>query len=93
LILICTSQKLSEEQSKNLDMLFNTAFGRNHLCGGLFQTKFKNGEFQYLGNESYDDMYKILDKALTFISTLNLNDFIYFEQARMLTKSTFFYYK
>jgi hypothetical protein len=96
MILLFTSKKLDDEQLKNLELIFEYPNGRKYLCESLFLPKFKDQNFKlhYLGNDSYDSMFTIIDRGLIYLSSINSNNnFEIFENAIHLTKCSFHYYK
>ena len=90
--MIFTSEKLIPIQTSNLDTLFNTSFGRSYFCKSVFQSKFKEYQGHCLAKESFEDLNKLLFGALLVLSNLEENP-LTFEQARLVTKSSYFYYK
>lgn len=96
MILLFTSKKLNENQFKNLELIFENSKGRKYLCESLYLAKFKDQNFKlhYLGNDSYDSMFLILDTGLKYLnSKFTFNNLEIIEQAILLTKSSFHYYK
>jgi hypothetical protein len=96
MILLFTSKKLDHDQFKNLELIFEIENGRKYLCESLFLPKFKdqNFKFHYLGNDSFDSMYIIMDRGLKYLSSINsVNNQEVFQCAIYLTKSSFHYYK
>ena len=96
MILLFTSKKLEDEQLTNLELIFEYPNGRKYLCESLFLPKFKDLNFKlhYLGNDSYDSMFMIIDRGLKYLSSINSNINIeVFENAILLIKCSFHYYK
>ena len=79
------------EHKKNLDMHIKKPFGTEHFSKGVFQTKFKENQTHSLSKDSFDDLFKLLFGALLVLEREQTK--INFQLARLLTKSTFFYFK
>jgi hypothetical protein len=90
--MILTSEPLLLIQKNNMQSLFNSSFGRSHFSKILFQPKFKEYKLHCLANESFNDLFHMIFNALLYLQSSEEN-VTNFENARLLTKSTFYYYK
>lgn len=90
--MIFTSEKLLPIQVNNLDTLFNTSFGLSYLCTSIYQTKFNEYQGHCLSKESFDDLFKLIFGTLLCLSKSE-ETLSNLENARLLTKSTFYYYR
>jgi hypothetical protein len=88
--MILTSEPLIQLQKTNMQDLFKTSYGRSYFSKIVFQQKFKEYKYHCLSADSFNDLYEML-----FLAILQSNDETpsNYESVRLLTKSTFFYYK
>ena len=87
---ILTSEPLVQIQKNNLQNLFTTNYGRQHFSNIIFQNKFKEFKYHCLAKESFNDLFEMIFTAILQSSESNINNF---ENVRLLTKASFFYYK
>jgi len=85
---ILTSRPMKDLQRKNMLVILKSREARCHLSKLIFQSKFKEQKSHCLSDESFADL-----RLLIFYSLLDMNDKYEYDAARLITKSSFFYYK
>jgi hypothetical protein len=89
--MVLTSEPLLPIQKSNMHSLFTTNFGRSYFCKILFQSKFKEHKSHCLADESFNDLYHMIFGVI--VSMQNEDNLSNIENAKLLTKSSFFYYR
>lgn len=88
--MVLTSEPLVEIQKNNLKNLFTTNYGREHFANTIFQPKFKEFKYHCLADESFQNLFEMIFTAILQSSEATFSNF---SNVRLLTKSSFFYYK
>jgi hypothetical protein len=87
--LILTSTPLIMENKNEMQTLFYSKFARLKFAEILYQEKFKRNERHFLNEESFNDLYQMIFTALLHCQSFATQ----YEEVRLITKSSFFYYK
>lgn len=85
---ILTSDKFSENISKEIQQIFSEKDSRIYLSSLILQQKFKDNKWQCLNEEGFSLLYKMV-----YASLLYSKDDEEFDSVYNITKSLFFYYK
>jgi hypothetical protein len=86
---IYKSEKLDFDSKKTLDSIFKIPFGREEFCKSIYQSKFKENYEHSLSKVSFDDLFELFFQVLLSEGEDSSN----YNRVRLLTKSTFHYYK
>jgi hypothetical protein len=87
--MIFSSEKLNIDQKKILDSIFRKPYGREMFSKGVYQSKFNQFQEHQLSKESFDDLFSLLFQAMLSEG----EDLSCYNQVRLLTKATFYYFK
>jgi hypothetical protein len=85
---LLTSNVLGKENVRDLSYIFKYKYARSKFAIILFQDKFREEIKHCLDETSFQELYEIITNALVS-SQSDAN----YEDVRMVTKSTFYYYK
>lgn len=87
--MILTSENLNTHHFNNIQKALNTRLGRSHFAHILFQDKFQEMKNQILTDNSFNNLFKLI-----LISLIQSEDDLsQYDDIRLITKSTFFYFK
>lgn len=87
--MILTSEPLTLTNKSNIQNLFSSKTVRNYFCTILYQDKFDENKLQVLNDQGFEDLFQMIFTLLLQSENNKSN----FEDVRLVTKSTFFYYK
>jgi hypothetical protein len=89
--MILRSETITNVQFMNMNDLFTKSVeGKSIFAKLLYQSKFKESKDHYLNIESYNNLEKIIFKAILESKEENT---VNYENVYLLTKSCFHYYK
>lgn len=89
MVLLLQSMPIMEIQMTEISSLFMNKFARREFATVVFQDKFRQGEGHCLSERSYKELSQII-----FFALLNFqNNPLQYEDVRLITKSTFYYYR
>jgi hypothetical protein len=86
---VFTSEQLTQEDFNNIQNALASKFGRNHFAKQIYQSKFKENKHVILSVTSFEDLYKIIISAIIQAEDVSSQ----YDDIRLITKSTFYYYK
>lgn len=86
---IYSSEPINTEDKKFFDELFSSRTIRGYFAQLIFQEKFKQEKTHVINCNVFNDFYQMIFTALLKCD----NNISQFEIVRLLTKSSFYYYK
>ena len=87
--MILTSEELGQERMNKFETLFKSKTIRSYFAKCLYQEKFANDKTQILNDKSFEDLNYIIFHGLL----MSNNNIQQYDDIRLMTVSSFFYYK